>query len=484
MDQEKLSKLLVQSIYENNHQEFENLLPQVTSPNLLGNAFQNSVSLNQLEMFNQLLPKITEHEYLNEALLASSYQSPEYFAILPNNLPDEEQLSNRKEMFNTLIHKVKDQSYLSEATSISIYLNNKAAFEAVLPMLKEESLHRPLLIATTHNNQEAFDALLPKIKDGKAIAKALNKAIAIDISSSKAEYDRRSIISKLSNIAKQESYVDDVIIELVNSDNKQAFNTLWPKVKNQAKVEQALGREVPDKVIRQFFGRPPIEAMQIATISTPKSLTNTADSAAISTHLNAQSSSTPAASTNIASQIALGAIAASVAYGAGKLAYNLYTNYVGANASQEEIDNTKEKIKKVKRVSIELAQYKTMLSIKHSGFVKDLNNLYDQGKQNSSEYASLRDKLDEFELPKKIAFELQDRLDNLKKESKNLAKPKLKQGYINDINKECESITKDYAHLKQFMIKNKYNAPLKYTDKIRADRDPGTNKVKRAYIKK
>ncbi len=147
------------------------------------------------------------------------------------------------------------------------------------------------------------------------------------------------------------------------------------------------------------------------------------------------------------SQLALGAVAVgAVAMGAKKV-YNFYTQNFGEDAAPEKIREAKSLISNIVNSDQDLTKIYNDLTSQTNKLTREVNYLYDQQQQNSPLYKKTRENLDRLLQTKEKAYDLENRVIQIKEDFKNLDNSNLKVKYIDGLIKEYHDIEKGYDKL-------------------------------------
>lgn len=144
------------------------------------------------------------------------------------------------------------------------------------------------------------------------------------------------------------------------------------------------------------------------------------------------------------SQLALGAVAVgAVAMGAKKL-YNFYAQNFGEDATPESIKEANYLISKIVKSDQDFTKIYDGLSSQTNKLTNELNHLYDQKQQNSPLYKRTRSELDHLVQRKEEAYDLENRVIQIKEDFKNFDNSNLKAKYVDGLIKEYHAINEGY----------------------------------------
>lgn len=147
------------------------------------------------------------------------------------------------------------------------------------------------------------------------------------------------------------------------------------------------------------------------------------------------------------SQLALGAvIVGAVAMGAKKV-YNFYTKNFGEDASPENVKLAKSFISYIVNSDQDFTKIYDDLTLETNKLTKTVNDLYDQKQHNSPLYKKTREDLDRLLEVKERAYDLENRVTQIKEDYKNLDNSNLKAKYVDELIKEYHEIDKGYSKL-------------------------------------
>lgn len=141
-------------------------------------------------------------------------------------------------------------------------------------------------------------------------------------------------------------------------------------------------------------------------------------------------------------QVLLGTAIIGSVIASGKLAYDYYNKNFGKNATPEKILEAKTLLSEVATSQIDINEIYNAFNDYHHNLAQKLNNMYDNGKQNSQEYKKLREELDITSKNKEDALKLEEGIQHLKESYKTLNKPGLKEKYVQSLIDEYHSLEK------------------------------------------
>lgn len=185
-----------------------------------------------------------------------------------------------------------------------------------------------------------------------------------------------------------------------------------------------------------------------------------ANSNQILTHPDATTNQ-PSASWSVASpagQVALAAVTGAALYKGGKYLYDAFQNYTGKEASQALINQAKELSDKTSKKlndnrTTGLRALSGVVKLKSSTLTNQINNLYDQGNQNTPEYANLRNTLDQYTSLHQNIDNLLQKTTALRKLNAQLDTPGIKEHAVGAFIRECNQVNQDFNNIENDKLK-------------------------------